>query len=220
MIASFMDNFYRESLMKNKFVLSSAALVGLCVGLLGCEGPGPDYTDNSASEYSYTAYSYTGDKNIAYNEQLHKKEDWKKAELNKAEKNKNIAKKEEKNNDSFAENNNIPEKSVLLFNSGKTHISADQKKILKQQVSFLKQNPDATIRIEGHADSKGKADLNKALSLKRAQAAANFLKQHGIDAKRIEVFAHDVNAQKTAGHDKNAVAQNRRVELIIVPGKS
>jgi peptidoglycan-associated lipoprotein len=108
-------------------------------------------------------------------------------------------------------------RTVLLFDSGKTQINPTQKKLLQQQASYLKQNPQATIRVEGHADAKGKAALNQKMATKRANEIAKFLRMQGISAKRIETASYGAKSPIQLGQDAQTHSKNRRVELIILP---
>ena len=78
---------------------------------------------------------------------------------------------------------------------------------------YLKENKKAHISLEGHTDLRGEKDFNKELSLKRSEAAKNYLvKNFGIDDERVLTCGH--------GYERLAVptnpydSQNRRVEVI------
>ncbi|MGZ8283775.1 MAG: OmpA family protein, partial [Allosphingosinicella sp.] len=100
----------------------------------------------------------------------------------------------------------------LSFVPGSAELSATD---LAQVQAFAEalQRPqlvNVRVRIEGHTDSSGGRALNQTLSQRRAQAVADFLTSHGIDATRLEVRGY--------GYDRplpgtNASApENRRVE--------
>ena len=108
-------------------------------------------------------------------------------------------------------------RTVLFFDSGKIDISPHQKKILQQLATYLKQNPGATIRVEGHADARGSSNLNHRLASQRADAAVRFLKIQSISTKRIETVLFDAKSPKKLGKDSQAYSRNRRVELVILP---
>jgi len=71
----------------------------------------------------------------------------------------------------------------------------------------------AHFEINGHTDASGKAEHNKALSLKRAKAVRDFLvKFHAVKTKRLVVQGYGEERLKNA-LEPNA-AENRRVEII------
>ncbi len=80
-------------------------------------------------------------------------------------------------------------------------------------VAVLKINPQATMRIRGYTDDSGPPEVNQRLSQERAQAAANYLIFHGIDAKRLTVVGFG-EADPAVPNDSEANrAQNRRIQV-------
>lgn len=83
---------------------------------------------------------------------------------------------------------------------------------IKAVGSYLVDNPEAKILVEGHTDSRGAASYNKVLSEKRAQAVANVLvNELDIDASRISTVGYG-EERPLATNDTEAGRQiNRRV---------
>jgi hypothetical protein len=54
----------------------------------------------------------------------------------------------------------------------------------------MKNGAQRTVRLEGFADRAGGATGNQRLSERRAQAAKDFLVEHGVESDRIMVFGH------------------------------
>jgi outer membrane protein OmpA-like peptidoglycan-associated protein len=73
----------------------------------------------------------------------------------------------------------------IQFALGLDALSHQAKAKLQQEASWLKQNPSASLTIEGHTDNIGGADINMALSNRRADAAVRYLGQLGIDGSRL-----------------------------------
>lgn len=67
------------------------------------------------------------------------------------------------------------------------------------------------VRIEGHADASGTADVNQLLSQRRAEAVKTYLVQHGADEAMLVPVGLGSSAPKV-GNDPFA-AENRRVEI-------
>ena len=67
------------------------------------------------------------------------------------------------------------------------------------------------VRIEGHADASGTADVNQSLSQRRAEAVKTYLVQHGADQAMLVPVGLGSSAPKV-GNDPFA-AGNRRVEI-------
>lgn len=75
---------------------------------------------------------------------------------------------------------------------------------------YLIDNPDTTLKIEGHASPAGEEDYNLALSKRRAESVANILvKRYDINKSRIKTIGHgESKFKKDRPH-----AESRRVEV-------
>ncbi|MFQ5743730.1 MAG: OmpA family protein [Acidobacteriota bacterium] len=72
------------------------------------------------------------------------------------------------------------------FGSGSSRIDNRCKAVLDDVALQLRQNPEATATITGHSDSTGANDINRRVSLERADNAKGYLVEtHGLDASRI-----------------------------------
>ena len=82
-----------------------------------------------------------------------------------------------------------------------TTLAADFKK-------YLESKPDAKLVLEGHADVRGAADYNQALSERRVDRTKSFLIEQGVPAGNIETKAFGAQQQLTADQVKASVDQN------------
>lgn len=107
----------------------------------------------------------------------------------------------------------------VLFEFNKATLSSEYSAELEQLTRHLKKFVTEKVRVTGYADAKGKPDYNLRLSLKRAQAVSTFLKQKGINEKRIKVdakgesqpVAPNENPDKSDNPEGRKL--NRRVEI-------
>jgi outer membrane protein OmpA-like peptidoglycan-associated protein len=75
----------------------------------------------------------------------------------------------------------------------------------------------STLIFIGHTDSVGSAAYNNALSLRRARSVANFVQGTlGLPSSQIEAVG--VGFSRLKNSRDPASAQNRRVQLVLVPG--
>lgn len=82
----------------------------------------------------------------------------------------------------------------------------------------LRRNPDATARVEGHADQTKKSsnEYNMALSERRAKSIVNYLSTvGGIDKKRLTAVGYGYTRPKEKPDLVNGNPNNRRVEIYI-----
>ncbi|MGC8548611.1 MAG: OmpA family protein [Acidobacteriaceae bacterium] len=74
--------------------------------------------------------------------------------------------------------------------------------------SYLEYKPDASLTLTGHADIRGSAAYNKALTERRVKIVKDYLVDHGIPASAIETEALGVSQQLTKQQVKELVDQN------------
>jgi len=107
----------------------------------------------------------------------------------------------------------------IFFDFDKYDLRSGDREILKRNADQLVENPDATIRIEGHCDERGTVEYNLALGEKRARAAMQFLVDMGVDPSRLSIASYGEEKPLAPGHDERAWAKNRRVEFVLVSPK-
>ena len=77
--------------------------------------------------------------------------------------------------------------------------------------------PNTTVQVIGHTDNTGAASYNQQLSVRRAQAVTSVLINAGVSANRIQAFGRGEDAPVADNLTPTGRAQNRRVEIIIIP---
>ena len=87
---------------------------------------------------------------------------------------------------------------------------------LNKLLLLLHQNPSMKIRICGHTDQVGSAAYNQSLSLRRAQAVAEFLTRHYIEAGRLQVKGFSFDQPIASNEDEVGRQKNRRVVFEIL----
>ena len=103
---------------------------------------------------------------------------------------------------------------------GSVHFATDQATLtpegtatLTKAADYMKQHPEAHLRLEGYTDSTGTDPHNDSLAQRRANTVGQFLVAQGIDKSRLtgEGFGpqNPVDTNATAA----GKADNRRVEL-------
>lgn len=75
--------------------------------------------------------------------------------------------------------------------------------------------PATIVNIKGYTDSKGSADYNLSLSLRRAQAVEDYLIAAGIKAEQIEVHGYGEQAPVVTNDTPSHRHENRRVIVHI-----
>jgi outer membrane protein OmpA-like peptidoglycan-associated protein len=86
---------------------------------------------------------------------------------------------------------------------------------LNKLYRLMQRNSGIEINIAGHTDSTGTENYNKGLSVKRAQAVAEYLKEKGIDTSRVSYKGYGNTRPIATDSTEAGRAKNRRVEFII-----
>ena len=98
-------------------------------------------------------------------------------------------------------------------------ISEDQRQALTRDADWMKTNPVAMVKVEGHCDERGTTAYNLVLGEKRAKAVRNFLVELGISANRLSVVSYGKERPSCAEHAESCYQQNRRGHLVVKSGK-
>lgn len=102
------------------------------------------------------------------------------------------------------------------MNTDKYDIKDRSEPELQKVITFLRENPDIRIAINGHTDNVGTPTYNQTLSAHRAQAVYDYLAQAGIAIDRL-AFRGYGQTKPIADNDTEAGRQkNRRIAFEIL----
>jgi len=101
----------------------------------------------------------------------------------------------------------------FYFDFDQAIVKRDGHMELNKHAVFLRENPSARVRIEGHADERGTREYNLALGERRANAVRAYLMAQGASSSQMEVISYGEERPATDGHNERAWGMNRRVEL-------
>lgn len=109
-------------------------------------------------------------------------------------------------------------RKFLFFDTGKDELKASSVSKLKDIVALLSADVNMKTLIEGHTDNTGSEILNKALSIKRANAVAKYLTRNGITPDRITLKAYGSKRPLVSNDDEREGRElNRRIEITFNP---
>ena len=103
----------------------------------------------------------------------------------------------------------------IYFNANEYNPIDSSETTLLQLASFVKSSPNAKIEIIGHTDSNGDEKANLELSIKRANAILNWLKNHGINTTNVVAKGLGESQPIESNKTPQGRALNRRVELKV-----
>ncbi len=105
----------------------------------------------------------------------------------------------------------------ILFASGSSNIQPGLRDDLQALANNVKIYANSTLQIIGHTDSDGDAASNQQLSENRAFAVSNVLISDGVPSSRIQSIGRGESQPVASNLNAQGKAQNRRVEIVILP---
>ncbi|MDR2263417.1 MAG: OmpA family protein [Enterobacter asburiae] len=108
--------------------------------------------------------------------------------------------------------------SMSLFDSGKSALKAGSTKMLVNSLVGVKAKPGWLIVVSGHTDNTGNPQLNQTLSLKRAEAVRDWMRDTGdVPESCFAVQGYGESRPIATNDTPEGRALNRRVEISLVP---
>jgi peptidoglycan-associated lipoprotein len=103
----------------------------------------------------------------------------------------------------------------VFFGYDESDISAEGKATLDRQATWLKQYPNVSVTIEGHADERGTREYNLALGERRANSTKSYLLSQGVAASRIQTVSYGKERPAVTDASPSGWAQNRRTVTVV-----
>ncbi len=110
---------------------------------------------------------------------------------------------------------NMP--SSITFATNSADLNAQFYNALGGVAMVLKEYNKTVIEVAGHTDSTGSDQYNQQLSERRASSVANYLVGQGISQQRLLTVGAGETRPVASNDTEAGRAQNRRVEMTIVP---
>jgi peptidoglycan-associated lipoprotein len=108
------------------------------------------------------------------------------------------------------------ESDHIYFDFDKAELKPEARAILVKKADWLRENPEFSVRIEGHCDERGTNEYNLALGERRASAAWRFLNALGVSGSRVSTISYGEERAAVYGHNENAWSKNRRDEFKVI----
>jgi outer membrane protein OmpA-like peptidoglycan-associated protein len=105
----------------------------------------------------------------------------------------------------------------VAFQTGSAVLQPGFYPIISDVARTLQKYPQSFVEIIGHTDSTGSTAFNQQLSERRANTVATELTSRGITPSRVSAFGVGETQPIASNATPEGRAQNRRVEIRIVP---
>ena len=110
--------------------------------------------------------------------------------------------------------------SGLLFEFDSHAVRPDAAAHLRQLAASLGEYPNTEVLIVGHTDSVGSDAYNHGLSVRRAEAARDYLAGQGVSAQRLHASGRGEWEPLATNETAAGRQANRRVEVAIFAGEA
>ena len=107
----------------------------------------------------------------------------------------------------------IPELSDVYFDFDRFVIRDDARSGLEVNAGLLKAQSGEKILIEGHCDERGTSAYNLVLGERRAQAAAQYLRDLGVPSSQIQITSYGKERPFCTEHSEACWQSNRRAHF-------
>lgn len=113
---------------------------------------------------------------------------------------------------------NMPE--AITFGFDQSNLQPQFYPVLDRLANTLQEYNQTIVEVAGHTDSKGTDSYNQQLSMRRAESVANYLMGRGLMRDRFIVTGAGETRPVASNDTEAGRAQNRRVEITLVPVRS
>ena len=105
----------------------------------------------------------------------------------------------------------------LLFATDSDVVQGSIQNDLYALAGNVNRYPNSRVEVIGHTDNTGSAAYNEDLSRRRAAAVGSILINAGVSGGRIATYGRGEDAPVASNLTAEGRAQNRRVEILIIP---
>ncbi|WP_286033989.1 OmpA family protein [Fusobacterium necrogenes] len=105
----------------------------------------------------------------------------------------------------------------VTFATNSANIASNFYGPLNSIATVLVQYPETRIIVNGYTDNTGAASYNLDLSQRRANSVRDYFISQGVASYRVTAVGHGINNPRATNNTAAGRAENRRVEIQILP---
>jgi peptidoglycan-associated lipoprotein len=103
---------------------------------------------------------------------------------------------------------------VIYFEYDSSEIMMEDQDMVAAHATYLANNPNQSITLEGHGDERGSREYNIGLGDRRAQSVRRVFELQGVSPQQISIVSYGEEKPAAEGHSEAAWRLNRRVEIV------
>ncbi|WP_428353879.1 peptidoglycan-associated lipoprotein Pal [Methyloprofundus sp.] len=105
-------------------------------------------------------------------------------------------------------------KRTIYFEYDSSQVLNEFIPVIEAHAQYLMNHPNQRITLQGHSDERGSREYNIALAEQRAKSVFKMMQLIGTMSNQIEVVSYGEEKPVALGHNDDAFALNRRVEVV------
>jgi peptidoglycan-associated lipoprotein len=102
----------------------------------------------------------------------------------------------------------------INFPFDQVQLSREAEQKLRKNAQWMQNNPNKSLQIEGHCDSRGSIEYNLTLGERRARKVKAYLVSNGVAAERLSILSYGEEKPLDAADTEEAHATNRRANFV------
>lgn len=108
------------------------------------------------------------------------------------------------------------QKNTIYFGFDKTYVDPSYRSLLQANADYLKQHPQAKLRLEGNTDPVGSREYNIGLGQRRAFSVEQQLELLGVPRQQLVTVSYGQERPAVSGDAQDAYRLDRRVDLVYM----
>lgn len=104
--------------------------------------------------------------------------------------------------------------NTVYFNYDSNNILEQYMPMIRANATYLKENPNAQLRLEGNTDPRGSREYNIGLGQRRGNSVADALEMMGVPRNQFIVVSYGKEKLAVMGDNEEDYRLDRRVEMI------
>ena len=111
----------------------------------------------------------------------------------------------------------IPGLKTVTFGYDQSSLSTEARRVLAENATWIQDNTQVLIQVEGHCDSRGSIEYNLSLGERRAKSVKDYLVSLGVDIHRLSTISYGKEKPLDSSPTEEAFAMNRRANFVPLP---
>ena len=124
------------------------------------------------------------------------------------------------NPDNFNEDTATLAAETVHFEYDRSTVKSSEVPKVQRVATYLKNQPNAMLRVEGNCDERGTEEYNRSLGERHALAVRELHVSSGITPDRVSTVTYGEDKPAVPAHDEAAWGKNRRADFVVLTPKT